>query len=154
VNHKSSNMYIKFVKIVLIILFFNTISYTQNKAHVKGGLLLVSLSNDDFSFRPGYNLGIQGKIGAPGIYMSPGLFYQKFTISEYNKKKYINNRPSYSLIKINTDGGYEGRFTDLIRYRVFAGVNLNYILSIDNNEKNINFNNIHDAFVGYDLGFG
>ncbi len=142
------------VNILILFFGFSTISTAQNVAHVKAGVLIVSLHNDEFSFRPGINLGVQAKIGATGFFMSPGLFYQKFTISEFAKKEYINDRPKYHLAKLNVDAGYESTLTKLFRYRVYAGVNLNRIIKIDNNSNNINFNNIYEGFVGYDYGFG
>lgn len=158
-------MFSKYINIIIISLVLTTIVNSQNVANVKAGVLIVSLNNNNLSFRPGYNIGIQGKIGAPGFYMSPGLFYQKFTISKYNKKEYINDKPSYNLVKLNTDAGIEksisslfssvnSKFLNSFRVRVFTGLNLNYVRSIDKNPQNINFNNINEGFFGYDYGFG
>jgi hypothetical protein len=154
----------KYINIIIISLVLSTIVSSQNGAHVKAGFLLVGLSNNEFSFRPGLNLGIQGKLGSPGFYMSHGLFLQKFTISEYNKTEYMNNRPSYYIVKLNTDGGIEknilsfinsqNKFLKSFKVRVFTGVNLNYVKSIDKNPNNINFNDVYDLFVGYDYGLG
>ncbi len=143
--------------IINILLFFfnlNSNIVAQSVAHVKAGSLLVNVQNNKFSFRPGINLGIQAKIGAPGFYMSPGIFYQRFNISEFDKNEYINDRPSYHLSKLNVDAGYELKITKLFRCRVFTGINLNRIIKIDNNSQNINFNNVYEGFAGYDYGLG
>ena len=110
----------------ILILFFSSfaLSSAQDVAHIKAGVLLVHLQNNKFSFRPGINLGVQAKIGVPGFYMSPGIFYQKFTILEFDKKKYINDRPKYHLVKLNVGVGFEKDITELFRFRGFAGVNI------------------------------
>jgi len=140
----------------ILILFFSSfaVSSAQDVAHIKAGVLLVHLKNNKFSFRPGINLGVQAKIGAPGFYMSPGIFYQKFTILEFDKKKYINDKPKYHLVKLNVDAGLEKSIVKLFRFRVFAGVNLNRVIKIDNNSHNINFDNVYEGFAGYDFGLG
>jgi len=154
----------KYINIIIISLILSTIVNSQNVAHAKTGVLIVGLNNDEFSFRPGINIGIQAKIGAPGFYMSPGLYLQKFTISEYKRSEYMNDEPSYYIVKLNTDAGVEknilsfidsqNKFLQAFKIRIFTGVNLNYVRSIDRNPENINFNNIYDLFLGYDYGLG
>ena len=125
----------KVINIIIISFIFNGFITSQNVANIQAGTLIVGINSNSFSFRPGYNVGISARIGSSGFFMDPGLYYQKFTISEFNKKKFINDKPSYSLIKINTDGGFENKITNWLLYRIFAGVSLNYVLSIDNNRK-------------------
>ncbi len=142
------------INILLLFFSFNSKIIAQNVAHLKAGTLLAHVQNNKFSFRPGINIGIQAKIGAPGFYMSPGIFYQRFTISEFAKKKYINDKPKYHLTKLNIDAGYELKITKLFRLRAFTGINLNRIIKIDNNSQNINFNNVYEGFAGLDYGLG
>lgn len=147
-------MFRKVINIILISFVFVANIISQDFANIKAGALMVGVSNNDFDFRPGYDLGIAVRIGSPGFFMSPSLSYQKFTIEQYNKKEYLNKRPSYSLVKLNNDAGFEFKLAKWFLYRAYAGVNLNYILSIDNNPQNIDFTQIYDGFVGYDFGVG
>ncbi|HHH53265.1 MAG TPA: hypothetical protein ENK91_06375 [Bacteroidetes bacterium] len=144
----------RFLSFILFLVVISTGIKAQTVANIQVGSLLVSNDNDKFSYRPGYNVAIHARIGSPGFFMCPGLTYQRFTISEYDKTKYVNNLPSYSIVKISTNAGFENKIVKWLKYRFFAGLNLNYLSSIDNNSKNINFNSVYEGFVGWDYGVG
>ena len=59
------------------------------------------------------------------------------------------------MIKLTNDAGYEYKIFKFLKVRVFAGVSLNYVISIDEeNTRGINFNNLYDANFSYDYGAG
>lgn len=127
----------------------------QDGAIIYAGSLNVLVHNEPNTIRPGYSIGALGKLGSPGFFMCPGLIYQKFNVDPYDKKQFINNEPSYSMIKISTDGGYEYKLFDFLKLRLFAGVSLNYVISIDKrNQKEIGFDDLYDANFSYNYGAG
>jgi hypothetical protein len=141
------------ILIFLIFVVFNNLN-SQDGAQLYVGTLNVSVPNEPNTIRPGFNVGGQGKIGSPGFFMAPGLIFQKFTVDPFDKNRYYNDRPSYSMIKLTTDGGYEYKILKFLKVRIFAGVSLNYVISIDENTRGINFNNLYDANFSYDYGAG
>lgn len=148
------NKVLRLVNIIFLFLVVVATLKSQDGAQLYIGTLNVSVPNEPNTIRPGYSIGGQGKIGSPGFFMSPGIIFQKFTVDPFDKNRYYNDRPSYSMIKLTNDAGYEYKIFKFFKVRVFAGVSLNYVISIDENTRGINFNNLYDANFSYDYGAG
>ena len=147
-------MLLRIINLILLIFVLSTGLKSQDSGLIYAGTLDVRIENEPNTVRPGYTLGAQGKIGSPGFYMSPGIVFQKFTIEPYDKNRYFNDQPSYSMLKLTNDAGYEYKITSFLKLRIFAGVSLNYVLTIDDNDSEIDFNNLYDANFSYDYGAG
>jgi hypothetical protein len=103
---------------------------------------------------PGYTVGAQAKIGSPGFYMSPGLVFQRFNIEPYDKNSFINSRPAYSMVKLINNAGWEYKIIKPLKFRFFVGVALNYVLSVDDNDRGYDLDDLYDANFSYDYGVG
>jgi hypothetical protein len=131
----------------------------QNGVNIKAGPVLVgdislaSLSDTAFHHK-GYHIGVDVRIGPYGFYLSPGLHYYGIDIGSTNGFEYFAKSPKYHIIKGPLNLGYKMFITRKIKFRLKAGVDVNYVLLIDDNDLNIGYNNVNDAYFGINIGVG
>lgn len=138
----------------LVIIVSNSIMQSQDGAVVYAGVLHSVPDSSPGSVRPGYTIGAQAKIGSPGFYMSPGLVFHRFNIEPNDKNNFFNSSPSYSMIKIINNAGWEYNIIKPLKFRVFVGLSLNYVLSVDDNDKGYDLDDLYDSSFSYDYGAG
>ncbi len=142
---------------IIYTLFFafvvNVLS-SQDIANLRVGLLSTSIETSEIQSRYGYNAGISARIGIPGFFMEPSLYYENFTISSYKEKEFISDHPSFHIVKINTNAGVEYKLLKKFNLRFYLGGNLSYVAEIDKNNHDIDFNAIDYGFASYNFGIG
>lgn len=128
--------------------------YSQDGGLIYLGTINCSIENAPNEIRPGFSIGAQGKIGSPGFFMSPGLVYQDFTIYSFDKHRYVNDQPSYKMLKLTNDAGFEYKIFKIFKFRFFVGASLNYVMTIDKNDYGVDFDTLSDAYFSYNYGAG
>ncbi len=142
---------------ILFILFFGfavNALHSQDIVNLRVGLLSTSIETSEIQPRYGYNVGVSARIGIPGFFMEPGLYYENFTISSYKEKEFISDHPGFHLIKANTNAGFEYAIFKNFHLRFYLGGNLSYVAVIDKNNNDVDFNTIDYGFASYDFGIG
>ncbi|MEZ4908358.1 MAG: hypothetical protein R2771_12120 [Saprospiraceae bacterium] len=144
----------KIINIILLMFVLNAYSYSQDYAVAYFGPTYAISNASEKVYLPGYNFGIHALLGVPGFFMSPGLGYQKLTLVSHDKQHFFHHEPSFHILNINNDAGVEYVIIRNLSIRFFVGASLNYVLSIDENTNNIDFNSIYDANFSWDFGMG
>ena len=131
----------------------------QNGAHIKAGISLVGdidlSSYSDTSFHhKAYHVGVDARIGPFGFFLSPGLHYYAVDIRSTTGFDFLAQAPKYHIIKGPVNLGYKIFINRRVKLRVQGGVDVNYILLIDENPYGITFNDVNDIFVGLNVGTG
>ena len=144
----------RFIFIGFVIVLSHSFLNSQDGALVYAGVLHSAPESTPGSIRPGYTIGAQAKIGSPGFYMSPGIVFHRFNIEPHDKNSFINSRPAYSMVNIISNAGWEYNIIKPLKFRVFIGVSLNYVLSVDDNDIGYDLDDLYDSSFSYDYGAG
>jgi len=134
-------------------------SFAQNGANFMSGLVLAgdvglnSLS-DTAVHQKGFHVGVDARIGPYGFYLSPGLHYYNIEIAAGQGFNFLSGGPKYHIIKGPLNVAYKMFITRKFKFRIKGGLDINYILLIDNNDYDISFENVNDAYFGLNLGAG
>lgn len=158
------------LKKYLVLFLFGSLSWTLNGqstfsfdfgilAGNNGNLLGDSLTGFPESikeFRNGYSAGLKACFGTYGFFLSPGLYYQDYTISN----KYVNldpfiKSPRIRSAKAKVIVGYQADMLKRkLNFRLGGGLNYNYIIIIDKNNLAIDFQTINDKYLAYNFDVG
>jgi hypothetical protein len=138
--------------------FGNRVS-AQNGANIKAGLVLggnINLNSvsDSAVHHKGFHIGVDARIGPYGFYLSPGLHYYNLEIQASNGFNFLTKAPKFHIIKGPINLAYKMFITRKFKFRVKGGIDINYILLIDENGSDISFDNVNDAYFGINLGAG
>ncbi len=109
-----------------------------------------------YSFRNGYQVGVFGNFGTYGFFVSPGLYFKSVTIdNSFNKIEPFRVSPAIKIAKAKIIFGYQTNlFTRKIKLKLGGGMNGNYVILIDKNDADFNFNTLNDKFLGYNIDIG
>lgn len=151
------------IKVIIVLAFLTTgLSHpaiAQNGANFKAGLALVGNINlnsfsDTAMHKKAYHIGVDARIGPYGFYLSPGLHYYNVDIASSNGFGYFSSQPKYHIIKGPLNIAYKMFITRKFKFRLKGGVDINYVLLIDDNELGIDYSSVNDAYFGMNLGIG
>ena len=152
------------LKLALILVCFCWLSEqqqlsAQNGANFVAGVVLAGNINlgsisDTSVHHKGFHAGVDARIGPYGFYLSPGLHYYQIDIQPDNRWQFFSSGPKYHLIKGPINIAYKMFITRQVKFRIKGGLDLNYVLLIDENDAGINFDTVNDAFFGVNLGAG
>ena len=114
------------------------------------------ISDSIAGFRNGYTLGMHGDYGTYGFYISPGVYFQDFTID--NNYKYIEpfvKSERIKLLKAKVLLGYKTNlFTRKLKFKFGGGFNGSYIINIAKNDKGVDFKSLSDTYYAYSFDVG
>lgn len=102
----------------------------------------------------GFHVGVDARIGPYGFYLNPGLHYYNIEIIPNSGFNFLSNGPRYHIIKGPLNLAYKMFITRKFKFRIKAGLDINYVLLIDENDFGITFENVNDAYFGINLGAG
>jgi hypothetical protein len=131
----------------------------QNGANFKAGLVLAGDINlnsvsDTAVHHKGFHVGVDARIGPYGFYLSPGLHYYNLEVHPSGGYNFLTTAPKFHIIKGPINIAYKMFITRKFKFRVKGGLDINYILLIDENGHDISFDNVNDAYFGINLGAG
>lgn len=110
--------------------------------------------SDTAVHKKGFHVGVDARIGPYGFYLSPGLHYYNIEIASNNGFNFLSNGPKYHIIKGPLNIAYKMFITRKFKFRIKGGIDINYVLLIDNNDLGISFENVNDAYFGLNVGAG
>jgi len=152
--------FISLIVIFLLLLLYPSRSVkAQNGANLQFGPVLVGDLNlasfsDTAFLKKGYRIGVDARIGPYGFYLSPGLHYYGIDIESSTGFNFFNSAPKYHIIKGPINLGYKMFISRKVKFRVQGGIDVNYVLLIDDNDSDIGFKDINDAYFGLNLAAG
>lgn len=122
---------------------------------------LVLAGNVDFNsvsdtavHQKGFHVGVDARIGPYGFYLNPGLHYYNIEVQSGTGFNFLSNGPKYHIIKGPLNIAYKMFITRKFKFRIKGGLDINYILLIDDNDNGVSFENVNDAYFGINLGAG
>ena len=117
---------------------------------------LVSFPNSVKEFRNGYTAGVKAFFGTYGFFISPGLYYQDYTIkNNYEKLNPFVKSPRIRSAKAKAILGYQADMLKRkLNFRLGGGLNYNYIIIIEKNNSGIDFQTINDKYFAYNFDVG
>jgi hypothetical protein len=134
-------------------------AHGQNGINFVSGLVLagdVNLNSvsDTASHRKGFHVGVDARIGPYGFFLNPGLHYYNIEIVPNTGFNFLSDGPRYHIIKGPLNIAYKMFITRKFKFRIKGGLDINYVLLIDENDYGISFENVNDAYFGLNLGAG
>lgn len=132
----------------------------QSSTSVEMGILLGDdgdfINNYAQGFRNGYMIGLKGDYGTYEVFISPGIYFQSFTINNnYKKVKPFVRDERINMLKAKALLGYKTYFlTRKTKFKFGGGITANYIINIAKNDKGVNFKTLSDTYWGYTLDTG
>lgn len=112
-----------------------------------------SFPNSLKEFRNGYNAGIKAYFGTYSFFISPGIYYQEYTIkSDYKSPDPFVDSPRIRSAKAKAVVGYQADMLKRkLNLRLGGGLNYNYIIKIDNNPYGVDFQTLSDKYLAYNF---
>ena len=131
----------------------------QNGANLMVGTVLAGDINlnsisDTAVHHKGFHVGVDARIGPYGFYLSPGLHYYRIDIEPSTGFGFFSASPKFHIIKGPIDIAYKMFITRQFKFRIKGGLDINYVLLIDDNPDGVDFENINDAYFGMNVGAG
>ena len=148
---------------VLIFLFSFAVQkhiFAQSSTVIEAGIIMGGdgdfLGEYSNGFRNGVLAGIKGEYGTYGFFLSPGIYFQNFTISKkYTQVKPFVDDKRINMLKAKALLGYKTDvFTRKIKFKFGGGINANYIINIQKNDAGIDFKTLSDTYWGYTVETG
>ncbi len=139
---------------IFVFLFISFSATSQDIINIRLGIFNPNTEIDNLRMGLGYEAGISSRLGIPGLFISPGVYYQYFYVEEYNGKKFTDNKPTYHVMKLNINSGFEYAFMEILSLRAYVGANVNYLGLAQNNRTNSDLYSIRDLFFSYNFGLG
>lgn len=153
--------YISIIILLLILkqnIALSQSSYGSSFGIVVGGNgeLLNNLNDSINTFRNGYQVGILGSFGAYSFFVSPGIYFEDFTINkDFTKIDPFIKSPRMKMAKAKVVMGYQTDIlTKKLKFKIGGGLNGSYLLSISDNNEDYTFNNLEDTYLGYNIDIG
>ncbi|MGE5354844.1 MAG: hypothetical protein ACM3PT_01270 [Deltaproteobacteria bacterium] len=105
-------------------------------------------------FRNGYNAGVKATFGTYSFFISPGLYYQEYTVkNDFTSLNPFIDSPRIRSVKAKVALGYQAyTLKRKINFRLGGGLNYNYVISIDKNVQGYDFKTIEDRYLAYNVG--
>jgi hypothetical protein len=113
----------------------------------------ISFPNSLKEFRNGYNAGFKAYFGTYSFFISPGIYYQEYTIkNDYKSPDPFVDSPRIRSAKAKAVIGYQAdMFKRKLNLRLGGGLNYNYIIKIDNNPYGVDFQTLSDKYLAYNF---
>lgn len=137
---------------VVILVFSLAKSYEQAYGNIHIGT--VEASFEDNKSRYGYEVGGGVVVGGDGLFVFPGIAYQRFSLIQNDKNDYFSKSPCFNDMRLSVDLGFEYKIISTLRVRFFGGGGLDYVLDIEDNPAQLNFDNVYDAAFSWQYGVG
>ncbi len=102
----------------------------------------------------GWNLGLTSRFGKNVWYLRTGIEYHKYQITASHLLKPFAPGPSFSFLVMPLQAGTRLLKKEYFLFRVFAGLYTSYLLQVDDNTINLNYNTLTDFQFGGSVGIG
>lgn len=158
---------IKKYSVLLVFCAFTLSMYGQSAFSFDFGILagnngnllgdsLTSFPESFKEFRNGYTTGVKARFGTYSFFISPGLYYQDYTIkNSYERLSPFVKSPRIRSAKGKVIVGYQADMMKRkLNFRLGGGLNYNYIIIIDKNNSAIDFKTVNDKYLGYNFDIG
>lgn len=131
----------------------------QTGANIQGGLALMrnaarEVTAQGDQFHSGFYFGLNGRFGSYTWYFSPGAYYYRLDLFSYDEPGFFSKNDRITMIKIPIDLGARIIRTPVFNFRMYAGGIINYIESVDENDKGITIERYNDIHFGVGGGMG
>jgi len=146
----------------IIIVFLLLVSYqygiAQNGADFKFGPVLLQTESAKFTkssqYHNGWQIGIKARFGRDRFYFNPGFFYRTVQLSSSPNINPFQAKEKMTLLNFPVDMGIRIIRSQTFSMRLFSGVSLNYIQSIEENNLGLNLDSVNDVHFNGDIGIG